>query len=183
MQIWNKIKKYQQIDSTNDEAKRLIKAGTVQAGTVLLADTQTKGRGKPGASWFSPPNLGVYLTAIVKSDKNPNNLATVTLCLAQAVISTVKQITMLDGTIKPPNDVLVNGKKICGILVERVASGQLIMGIGLNVNNDLVSFPQNLQQSATSLKIETGSELDRSLVTETLLTQLDQHYLAYLKEI
>ena len=174
--IGQQVIRYQEISSTNDEAKRLIKAGTVKEGAVLLADSQTKGRGKPGSGWFSPPNVGIYLSAIVKPEKNPNNLSTVTIIVAQAVISALKQITGLEGKIKPPNDVLINGKKVCGILVERVASGELIIGIGLNVNNDLGSFPGELQQSATSLKIETGQEYRLENVTECLLTQLDRKY-------
>ena len=178
--IGKKIISYKEIDSTNDEAKRLIKKGLGE-GAVVVARAQTKGRGKPGSSWFSPAGLGIYLSVIVKPFKDPKELAPITLLGAQAVVKTIGGLTKLTAQIKQPNDVLLNGKKISGILVERLASGYLIIGIGFNINQTADSWPAELGDQATSLKIETGKEFNLPEVAALLLDELDQLYLAYLK--
>ncbi len=111
--IGNKIIHYKEIGSTNDEAKRLVKEGLGE-GAVIIADSQTKGRGKPGSAWFSPAGVGVYLSAIVKPYKNPADLAPITLLGARAVVNAIKRSTGFDAQIKPPNDVLLRGKKFPG---------------------------------------------------------------------
>jgi BirA family biotin operon repressor/biotin-[acetyl-CoA-carboxylase] ligase len=152
-------------------------------GIVVTADTQTKGRGKPGRSWFSAPKIGLYLSIILKPRLNPNDLATITLLGAKAVVNLIKDTTDLEATIKPPNDVLLNGKKICGILTERLSSGEVIIGLGLNANNPAGSFPDDISQTATSLLIETGQTFALDQLQNALLKQLDSEYLAYLKGI
>lgn len=171
---------YKELDSTSDEARRLINEGALE-GTVIVAGTQTKGRGKPGSDWFSPPDHGVYLSVILKPFKNLNDLSSITIIGAEAVIKTIKKVANLSADIKLPNDVLINGKKIAGILTERDPSGNLIIGIGVNINNPPDSFPPDL--IATSLKIETGKERDIKGFIDLLLTELDQEYLAYLGKI
>jgi len=171
---------YKQIDSTNDEAKRLIQKGEAE-GTVVVADEQTKGRGKPGSSWYSPPGVAVYLSAIFKPDKDPLDLSLITIAAAQAVVATINNVAKVKASIKKPNDVLVNGKKICGILTERLASGYLIIGIGINVNNEAGAFPKEI--NATSLKIESSQNYDVSNFIDELLLNLDKEYLAYLSRI
>jgi len=165
---------YPTIDSTNEEARRLIKEGKSE-GTVIVAEQQSKGRGKPGRTWVSSPG-GIYLSAILRPFKNPQALVPLTLLAARAVAQTVAKVSGLKAEIKLPNDVLIKGKKICGILVERVASGHLIVGIGLNLNNAVDSV-----QPATSLKQEAGKEFVPSLFIENMLSELNQEYLAYLK--
>jgi BirA family biotin operon repressor/biotin-[acetyl-CoA-carboxylase] ligase len=180
--IGKKIIHYKELDSTNDEAKRLIKQGLGE-GTVVVAEAQTKGRGKPGSSWFSPAGDGIYLSAVIKPFKNPEDLGPVTLLGARAVVKAIKSTTGIEAGIKPPNDVLLQGRKISGILVERMASGHLIMGIGLNLNNPAGSFPDEISSSATSLLIESGKGYSLQEFTGILVSELDQHYLAYLSEI
>ncbi|OGC23675.1 biotin--[acetyl-CoA-carboxylase] ligase [candidate division WOR-1 bacterium RIFOXYB2_FULL_42_35] len=182
MIIGKKIIYYDQIDSTNDESKRLIKTGLLE-GTVIIAKTQSQGRGKPGSSWFSAGGLGIYLSVIVKPFKNPNDLGSITLIGARAVVATIDKVAGLKAEIKVPNDVLLNGKKICGILVERVASGEVVIGIGLNVNQQQNNFPQELKEKATSLKIVTGQDYDLTKVIEILLLDLEVEYLAYLNKL
>lgn len=116
----------------------------------------------------------------MKPYKNPQDLAPVTFLTAQAVINAVQKAGKLPAEIKLPNDVLIQGKKVCGILVERVVSGHLIIGIGVNVNNSLDSFPDELRGSATSLKAESGRECDLQQFIDFLLSELDKEYLAYL---
>jgi len=175
-----KIIHYKQIDSTNDQAKRLIQKGA-STGMVVLADEQTKGRGKPGSSWYSPSGVAVYLSAIFKPDKDPLDLSLITISAAKAVVGTIDKITKIKATIKKPNDVLVNGKKVCGILTERLASGHLIIGIGVNVNNEKESFPKEL--NATSLIIESGKNYNLEDFVDELLASLNKEYLAYLSNI
>lgn len=177
--IAQKIICYDAIDSTNNEAKRLISQGAGE-GLVVVAGEQSSGRGKPGKAWFSPPQSGIYLSAIVKPKKNSNELVSITQLGAKAVVKLIKENCGLDAAIKQPNDVLLNGKKICGILVERLASGHIIIGLGLNVNNQPGSFSQELQNLATSLAIETGQVFDLKKIQANLLALLDQEYIAYL---
>src|SRR3989339_1403747 len=120
MVIGNKILRFNNLDSTSDEARRLIDGGKAVEGLVIIADQQTKGRGKPGSNWFSAPCLGLYLSVVLKPYKNPNDLSPLTLLVAQVVVRAIKEYTGLSATIKLPNDVLLNGKKVCGILLERL---------------------------------------------------------------
>lgn len=180
--IGKKIIHYNKIDSTNDEAKRLMGKGAGE-GVVVIADSQTKGRGKPGSGWFSLPKAGIYLSAIVKPHKNPKEIASITILGARAVVRVIQNVSGLNAEIKLPNDVMLNGKKVCGVLVERLASGQIIIGIGLNVNHARKSFPEELQSVATSLKIEAGKDFDLQAITDQLISELDNEYLAYLNKI
>jgi BirA family biotin operon repressor/biotin-[acetyl-CoA-carboxylase] ligase len=182
MIIGKKTIYYKEIDSTNDEAKRLIKKGAGE-GLVVVADSQTAGRGKPGSSWFSPPGAGVYLSAIIKPFKNPQDLGSITQLGARAAASAIRKTIGLMPEIKLPNDVILKGKKVCGILVERTASGHLIIGIGIDLNNPAGSFPSELKNTATSLKIESGKDHDLEEFIRVLLAELDREYLAYLNEI
>jgi BirA family biotin operon repressor/biotin-[acetyl-CoA-carboxylase] ligase len=181
MIIGKEIIHYKEIDSTNDEARRLIVKGKGE-GAVVVADSQGEGRGKPGSDWFSPPG-SVYLSAIVKPFQNPAELSSITLLGARAAQNTIRELVGIDAPVKPPNDVLIGKKKVCGILVERVVSGHVIIGIGLNINNVIGSFPEDLRDKATSLLIESGKRQDVSEAARILIAELDKEYLAYLAEI
>lgn len=177
MIIGKKIIHYKEIDSTNDEARRLIKKGEGE-GLVLIADVQLKGKGKPGRIWHSPPG-NLYLSAVVKPFKNPQELSSITLLGTRAVINAIDKTCGLKGEIKKPNDVILNGKKIGGILVERLSSGHLILGVGVNLNN----FPEEVKGTATSLKKETGEEIPVKEFFAILISALDNDYLEYLKKV
>ncbi len=181
MIIGKKLIHYKEIDSTNDEARRLIERGEGE-GSVVVAASQTKGKGKPGSGWFSPAG-SIYLSAIVKPFKNPAELGPITLLGARAVVGAIKESAGIDARIKLPNDVLIGEKKACGILVERVVSGHIIIGIGMNINNSKDSFPGDLRDKATSLLIETGRQHDVREFARVLIAELDREYLAYLAEI
>ncbi|MFA5839066.1 MAG: biotin--[acetyl-CoA-carboxylase] ligase [Candidatus Margulisiibacteriota bacterium] len=180
--IGQKLLRYPSIDSTCDEAKRLISSG-ISEGTVIVSSEQTKGRGKPGSSWFSPANVGLYMSVILKPFKNPQELIPLTLLYAEAVVETILEIYQLTATIKHPNDVLLNGKKVCGILVERLKNGELIIGMGININNPAGSFPTEIGQTATSLLIESGRQINIFDFENNLLSKLNSLYLAYLSGI
>lgn len=180
MIIGKTIFRYSEIDSTNEEARRLIGQGEGE-GAVIVAKEQSKGRGKPGNTWFSPKG-NLYLSVILKPYKNPHELASITLIAAAAGKSMLSKVANLSAVIKPPNDLLVDGKKIGGILTERLPSGHLIIGVGINVNSVEDSFPPDLRTSSTALKIETKKTFELEKCLQAFLLELNREYLAYLSK-
>ncbi|MFA6548851.1 MAG: biotin--[acetyl-CoA-carboxylase] ligase [Candidatus Margulisiibacteriota bacterium] len=180
--IGKKIFRYPIIDSTNDEARRLIEKGEGE-GVVVQAEAQAKGKGKPGRNWYSAPGQGIYLSAVVKPRKNPREIASITLIGARAVVKILKDVAGVEAEIKLPNDVMINGKKIAGILVERLDSGYIIIGIGVNLNQLAGSFPSDITGTATSVKIETGRDFGALQTADRLIAALNNEYLAYLQLI
>jgi BirA family transcriptional regulator, biotin operon repressor / biotin---[acetyl-CoA-carboxylase] ligase len=178
--IGKKLVHLQETDSTNDEARRLIKKGEGE-GLVVLADRQTRGRGKPGSAWFSPAG-NLYLSVVIKPYRNYKQLSAVTLFSALAVRSAIVKLTQLPAVIKWPNDLRLHGKKTAGILAERLASGHIIIGLGLNVNSTRSSFPPELRPTATSLRRETGKKYSLKSCAALLISLLDEEYRAFLKE-
>jgi len=161
------------VSSTSDIAK--TQAKELSEGVVILADEQTKGRGKPGAGWFSPKDKGLYFSVILKPYKNSDKLPQFTLLAAKAVVAAIKNLFNLDAKIKEPNDILISSKKVCGILTEKTKDA-LIIGIGINVNTK--EFPKEL--SATSLSKELNKEIDKEQVFQEVLICLDNEYLKFL---
>lgn len=178
--IGKKTIHYRTLDSTSDEARRLIKTGEGE-GLVVIADRQTRGKGKPGSAWFSPPG-NLYLSAVIKPYKNYRQLSAVTLFSALAVRSAVVKLAKLPAVIKWPNDLRLRGKKTAGILTERLTSGHIIIGIGLNVNTTRRSFPAELRPTATSLRIETSRQYSLKTCASVLLSSLDEEYRVFLQE-
>jgi BirA family biotin operon repressor/biotin-[acetyl-CoA-carboxylase] ligase len=156
-------------------------AENLPEGTVVIADHQTCGRGRQGRSWHSEPKTGVYLSVLLKPDLPPENLACLTLMAGVATISAIPQQT--SAKLKWPNDILLNGKKIAGILCECIAEPgthpAVIVGIGINLNH--TGFPKNIQDIATSLKMETGKNVDRTELILSLLQNLDSEYKDFLQ--
>lgn len=178
--IGKKIVHLKEIDSTNEEARRLIGAGEGE-GLVVIADRQTRGKGKPGSSWFSPPG-NLYLSAVIKPYRNQRELAAVTLFSALAVRTAILKLTGLPAVIKWPNDLRLHGKKVAGILTERLASGQIIIGIGLDVNLTGRTLPAALRATTTSLRLATGRKYSLASCATVLLAQLNEEYRAFLGE-
>lgn len=171
MIIGKKIVHYNELDSTNTEARRLIKKGAGE-GLVVIADCQTKGKGKPGSGWESPAG-NLYLSAVVKPYKNQRELAPIVLLGALAGRAALG----LPAVIKWPNDLLAGGKKIGGVLTERLPDGHLIIGIGLNLN----VVPAAVRRTATSLRAETGKKADPEKFAAALIAALDLEYRSFLK--
>lgn len=177
MIIGKKYFHYKKIDSTNEEARRLIKKGLGE-GLVVTADTQTKGKGKPGSRWLSPKG-NLYFSAVIKPYKNPKDLAPITLLGALAARTMISKVAKLAVVIRWPNDLRVHGKKAGGVLTERLPSGHLIIGIGINV----AVSPIGLKRRATSLKAETGKSFSLARCVKILSRELDREYLAYLSKV
>lgn len=166
---------YVSITSTNDTAKTLANHGEPE-GTVVIADTQTQGRGRKQRSWCSGKD-GLWFSIILRPDLSLSDAMQVTMCAACAVVEAIQQQLNLKPSIKWPNDVLLGNKKICGILTEISAEldeiNYLIVGIGLNVNNDL---PTQLQGNSTTLKYETKQIVSLSKLFIKVLESFDWFY-------
>ena len=168
--------------STNDLAKELASQGA-KRGTVVLSEKQSHGRGRLGRKWISPVG-GLWFSIILNPNIKPKETFKLTFLTAVVIVQTLKTLFKLNAQIKWPNDILLNSKKVCGILSELITnpSGRLdsvIVGIGLNVNIDLPSFPKSLRFSVTSIKHELHKEIDREFLLSTLLTEFEKYYLRF----
>ncbi|HMG37189.1 MAG TPA: biotin--[acetyl-CoA-carboxylase] ligase [Blastocatellia bacterium] len=171
------IIRYDSVTSTNDVARDLASCNAPE-GTIVLARQQTSGRGRQGRTWESPAGEGLYLSAILRPSVTTPESAIIPLAAAVAVAETLTEDFDVTADIKWPNDVLVSGRKICGILVESAVEASrleyVIVGIGVNVNQQ--RFPPELLQTATSLRIETGKPQDPGRCAEGLLRRLEPGY-------
>jgi len=168
-----------QTSSTNDDLKRLA-ARNAPEGTVVVADHQTKGRGRLGRSFVSPPGVGIYLSLLLYPRVELSRLAQLTLLVAVATAETLVEISGLAIHLKWPNDVEIGGQKVSGILTEAIvqptASPAIIIGIGINVNNELEHFPPGLKNRATSLALTAGRRFSRIQIIAKLLSHLEDLY-------
>jgi BirA family biotin operon repressor/biotin-[acetyl-CoA-carboxylase] ligase len=175
--IGNRIHHYFTIGSTNTEAMSAAAAGETE-GAVFLAEEQTAGRGRADHSWESQPSVGIYCSSILRPPLAPADAISLSLMAGLAVAEAVEQTTGLRPDLRWPNDVLLKGRKFCGILTEMHAEATrvryVVIGIGINVNN--ASFPAELQPIATSLRLESGREWSRVELTAALLKSLDNAY-------
>jgi BirA family biotin operon repressor/biotin-[acetyl-CoA-carboxylase] ligase len=160
--------------STNDDLLAEARAGAAH-GRVIIANHQRGGRGRVGRDWHSPPGLNLYVSALLRPELDDvGKLTPLALVAGLAVAETARSSSKVDARVKWPNDVLIKGRKVAGILMEAAEiSGEgpaLVIGIGLNVNQ--TTFPPELADIATSLHIETGRTFDRSSIAARLLEQL-----------
>lgn len=171
------------IDSTNTKAQELAEKG-YPSGTLVVADKQESGKGRRGRSWVSPSGTGIFMTLMIKPDINPNNASMLTLVAALAVAKAITSVTGEEAMIKWPNDIVVNGKKVCGILTEMNAQfdyiNHIVVGIGINVHNE--SFPEEISRMASSLMIEAGGKrFHRAQIIAETMSYFEQYYDTFLK--
>ena len=168
-----KVQWHDEIDSTNAEAQRLATAGAAE-GLLIVADTQRAGRGRRGRRWNSPPGDSIYMTFLLRPDVPADTAPVLTLVAALSVAEAINENRDVRVGIKWPNDLVVGGRKLCGILTEmKLEDGRIdhvVIGIGINVNTK--EFPGELQKTATSLFIETGHKTDRKV----LIRQIGRHF-------
>ncbi|MFA5431269.1 MAG: biotin--[acetyl-CoA-carboxylase] ligase [Candidatus Paceibacterota bacterium] len=160
------IERFKSINSTNKKAKELIGNGALP-WTVVVAEEQKVGYGRKGEAWYSPEG-GLYFS-IVLPEGEIDDLQIITILAAFIVAKTIKEDFNIDPLIKLPNDVLLNGKKICGILTENIIGDKVkssVIGIGINTN--ILAFPLELKDIATSLRIELGREIDNKNIMEKI---------------
>jgi len=175
------IHHYYKIGSTNSEAMRSATEGAPE-GSVFLAEEQLAGRGRGVHTWHSARSMGIYCSIILRPALPPSDALIFSLAAGLAVRAAVTELApQLTADLKWPNDLLLNGKKFCGILAEMNAEAtrvrHLVVGIGINVNQ--LKFPAELSDTATSLRIETGTEWSRVELCVALLKSLDREYRAF----
>ncbi len=173
--IGKKIHSYKEIDSTNELATKLALSGEKE-GSVVIAEYQTKGRGRLGRKWLSPRGKGAYFSIILRPDILPREIPVITLLSSLSVAKTIREVLDLPSFIKWPNDVLINKQKVCGILTE--LNGEMdkvnfvVIGIGININTKKELLPEG----ASSLSIEKGKEIQRLDFTKMVFESLDKYY-------
>lgn len=175
--IFTRIHHYFTIGSTNSVAMQAAAEGEAE-GTVFVAEHQTAGRARGGHSWDSPPSTGIYVSMILRPRIAPADVLPLSLAIGLSVREAIHQVAGLNCDLRWPNDLLFNGKKICGILAEMSAEAtrvrHVVVGIGLNVNQ--AQFPTELSREATSLRIELGHECSRVELLGALLKTIDRRY-------
>ena len=164
------------VDSTNSWVRQLGLQGATD-GTVVFAEEQTGGRGRLGRSWVSPRGKNLYVSVLLRSELPPESLSQISLTAGLAACEAVDE--WCHATLKWPNDVLVGGRKVVGILCELESRSEdrfVVLGIGINVNMLLEDLPAELQEKATSLAVALGAEVDRARVAGRLLSLLESRY-------
>jgi len=174
---------FENIDSTNKKAKELGFAGCPH-GTLVTADLQTAGVGRRGRSWSSEENAGIYMSMLLRPKMDADKASMLTLVAAmavdEAIATTCKNANPM---IKWPNDIVLNKKKICGILTEMTLKGSeidfVVLGIGINVNNK--KFPEEIMHTASSLSLECGVDIDREMLITEVWKQFKVYYELFLQ--
>lgn len=178
--IGKNIEYYDTIESTNIKAKEI--AGSSDEGTVVIAEEQTMGRGRLGRNWTSPKGKGLWFSIVLKPNINVDKVSKITLIGAAAVHKALKKLGIIP-QIKWPNDIVIGGKKVCGILTEMVLQDEnsyfVIMGIGINANLSEEDFPEELKDKATSLKIVKRDEIDRNKLLACVLNNFEELYVPF----
>ncbi|MGI8430936.1 MAG: biotin--[acetyl-CoA-carboxylase] ligase [Chthoniobacterales bacterium] len=165
--------------STNDFLRQML-TPELPEGMVVFAEAQTAGRGQRSNQWHSAPHQGLWFSVLLRPAIALAESARLTDWAAAAVVATIREELKLTPTIKPPNDVYLGARKVCGVLVETVAGRgaqfTAIAGIGVNINQPLAAFPPELQERAGSLALAAGHAIDRAAFAVALLRELDRSY-------
>ena len=174
----------EEVDSTNNEAKRLAEQGAL-AGTLVVAELQNAGKGRRGRNWASPKGSGVWMSLLLRPDFGPECASMLTLVAALAAEEGIREVTGLDCDIKWPNDIVIQGRKLVGILTEMstdVDSIQhVVVGIGINANT--AEFPEDIRDTATSLAIASGVPVKRAELVAAVMAAWERYYEVFLKTL
>ncbi|TDA70735.1 MAG: biotin--[acetyl-CoA-carboxylase] ligase [Clostridia bacterium] len=170
---------YREVTSTNEVARDLGEQGA-PAGTVVVAEAQVQGRGRLRRSWWSPPEKGVWMSVLLRPELLPGEVFLLSFATAVAVARAIGRLLPLEAHIKWPNDILVGGKKVAGILLEVKAEldqvHYVVVGMGLNVNQEEADFPPELRSRATSLRQAAGQPVARVPLVREILAGLEDEY-------
>jgi BirA family biotin operon repressor/biotin-[acetyl-CoA-carboxylase] ligase len=176
---------YSSIDSTQNKCQELAKEGAPE-GTLVVADQQVGGKGRLGRVWHSPRGANISMSLLLRPKLELQKCPQLTLLTAVAIVETLREWYAIPAQIKWPNDILIDGKKVCGILTELNAESDrihfLIIGIGINVNTRPEQFPEEVRDIATSLRIAKGEPLRRVPLIQHILLRLEELYHLYLEE-
>ncbi|MBI5384447.1 MAG: biotin--[acetyl-CoA-carboxylase] ligase [Verrucomicrobia bacterium] len=177
--IGRDIRVFQETTSTNDVAEKLAR-DDVKEGVVVFAEAQTKGRGRLGRAWLSLQGKGLWFSVLLRPALRPQAATQLTVAAAAAVCRAICSQTGLTASVKWPNDILLGGKKVAGILTELSAEldhiKYVILGIGVNVNLTLTDFPVELRRIGTSIQMEQGRSANRAELAVALIRELDADY-------
>lgn len=182
--VGSTLKVFPTIDSTNNYLK--LNAADTASGTVVIANEQTGGRGRRGRSFESPKDTGIYMSALVRPDLPPAEALNFTAFVAVAICEGIEAATGLKPGIKWTNDIVLGGKKVCGILTEMAIEGEsgllqyIITGIGINVNQSEEDFPEDIRHIAGSLAMAAGEPVRRGRLAAELTNALDRMYKAWI---
>lgn len=165
------------VDSTNDEARRRAEQGAPE-GTLIFAETQTGGRGRRGRRWITQPGSAIAMSMLLRPDIRPENASRLTLIMGLAVAQACREYCKIPVQIKWPNDVVADGKKICGILTEMKCEADQIeyIIIGTGINTHVTQFPDELKQTAVSLHQLMGENPDRAELAALCIQKFDALY-------
>jgi BirA family transcriptional regulator, biotin operon repressor / biotin---[acetyl-CoA-carboxylase] ligase len=180
--IGRRLRVVAEIGSTNDAAMAAGRAGEPE-GLAILADQQTGGRGRLGRSWASLPGLGVYTSILLRPPVPPLLAPLLTLMAGLATAEAIEAVGQVTPTLKWPNDVLCDGRKVAGILTEMTTMGQQIgqvaIGVGINVRHRATDFPADVKDTATSIELAAGRSVDRGEVAAALYNAMDRWYAVF----
>ena len=171
------IRYFSRIDSTNQYAKRIAEEGAPD-GTLIIADEQTAGKGRSGRTWVTPPAEAIAFTLLLRPKLSPDRISMVTLVMGLAVTNAVNSLYGVSAGIKWPNDVVIKGRKLCGILTEMSAEvrqvNYIVIGVGINAN--LTSFSEEIRGIATSLRLELGQDINRAELIARVMAEFERLY-------
>lgn len=174
---------YSKVGSTNVVAKEKLQEGGAN-GLLVIAQGQSDGRGRRGRNWQSPKGEAAYMTLGLKPDFPPDKSAMLTLVMAYAVVQAMMEVTNLPCLIKWPNDIVVNKKKVCGILTEmnmgKDRNYHIVIGVGINTNQQ--KFPEEIEKIATSLSLEKGETIENEEIIAKILKYFEEAYEIFQKE-
>lgn len=175
--ICKKIESFKVTDSTNIRAKQLAEFGE-EEGTLIIAEKQTAGKGRRGRQWDSEPGTGIYMSMILRPKIDPVSVPGITLVTALATVKAINETCNTEPLIKWPNDIVLGGKKICGILTEMSSEmnfiNYVVTGTGINANNE--SFHKEIEQTATSIYMQTGKKVDRTQLVACTVKYFSSYY-------
>lgn len=171
---------FDSLPSTNDRAFELAGERDNPDGLIVVADAQTRGKGRQGRTWVSPPGVNLYFTILLRPPLSPDTISIFTLAAPSAAVIAIRTVTGLPARIKWPNDIQVSGRKTGGILIEMKRAGNaawnVAVGTGINVNMSLDALPPEIRPLSTSLKTEKGEPVQRIRLLEEVLRELDKSY-------
>lgn len=173
------IRVFQETSSTNDIAEKLARDG-VKEGVVVFAESQSKGRGRLGRKWVSPSGKGLWFSVLLRPLLHPQAATQLTVAAATALVRAIRSATKLTPQVKWPNDIMLRGRKVAGVLTELSAEldtvRHAVLGIGVDVNVRATEFPPELRKIATSCQIELGRSIDRAELAVSIMRELDADY-------
>ena len=182
--IGRNIIHFNSIESTNSIAKKLGDSDEAN-GSVVISEEQTNGRGRLGRSWVSPSHKGIWMSIILKPNLNPVDAVNLTQTAAASVVKAAEELG-IKTLVKWPNDIVIDNKKVCGILTEMNAEltriNYVVVGMGINVNIDKYEFPEDIKDTATSLKIQVNNPINRQELTARILNNFEKLYTKFIDE-